>query len=159
MLITKTLISRNLCSKSLLRENGIPTIDVSRLFLPYSTWSNRAGASLINLHSHLPALAVMSNLQQPDLAFTKALPKVELHAHLTGSISRKCLHNIWLQKKSTDPSFALEDPLTAIPSATDGSIDVIRYMLPSLSSVCTESKEWRIQFLPTLRSIHLRFGL
>lgn len=68
----------------------------------------------------------MSNLQQPDLAFTKALPKVELHAHLTGSISRKCLHNIWQQKKSQNPVFELEDPFTAIPSAADGSIDVVR---------------------------------
>jgi adenosine deaminase len=64
--------------------------------------------------------------QQPDLAFTKALPKVELHAHLTGSISRKCLHEIWRQKKSQDPTFALEDPLLAIPSAASGSIDVVR---------------------------------
>jgi hypothetical protein len=68
----------------------------------------------------------MSTSQQPDLAFTKALPKIELHAHLTGSISRKCLHNIWLQKKSRDPSFELEDPLTAIPHATNGAIDVTR---------------------------------
>jgi adenosine deaminase len=45
---------------------------------------------------------------------------------LTGSISRKCLHNIWLQKKSRDPSFELEDPLTAIPHATNGAIDVTR---------------------------------
>jgi hypothetical protein len=68
----------------------------------------------------------MSTSQQPDLAFTKALPKIELHAHLTGSISRKCLHNIWLQKKSRDPSFELEDPLTTIPHATNGAIDVTR---------------------------------
>jgi hypothetical protein len=71
-------------------------------------------------------LNAMANSQQPDLAFTKALPKVELHAHLTGSISRKCLHNIWLQKKSRDPTFSLEDPLTAIPHATNGAIDVTR---------------------------------
>jgi adenosine deaminase len=68
----------------------------------------------------------MSTSQQPDLAFTKALPKVELHAHLTGSISRKCLHNIWLQKKSRNPALELEDPLTAIPHAADGGIDVVR---------------------------------
>jgi adenosine deaminase len=68
----------------------------------------------------------MPNLQPPDLAFTKALPKVELHAHLTGSISRQCLHNIWQREKSENPGFALEDPLTAIPSAADGSIDVVR---------------------------------
>ncbi|KAI4765813.1 Metallo-dependent hydrolase [Aureobasidium sp. EXF-3400] len=69
----------------------------------------------------------MPNSQQPDLAFTKALPKVELHAHLTGSISRQCLHNIWLQKKSQNPGFELGDPLTTIPSAADGSIDVVSF--------------------------------
>jgi adenosine deaminase len=68
----------------------------------------------------------MSTSRKPDLAFTKALPKVELHAHLTGSISRKCLHDIWLQKESQDPTFELEDPLTAIPHAVDGGIDVVR---------------------------------
>jgi len=68
----------------------------------------------------------MSTSQPPDLAFTKALPKVELHAHLTGSISKQCLHNIWLAKKSADAAFALEDPLIAIPSAKDGGIDVVR---------------------------------
>jgi adenosine deaminase len=68
----------------------------------------------------------MSHSQQPDFAFTKALPKVELHAHLTGSISRQCLHDIWQQKKSQNPAFELGDPLVAIPSAADGSIDVVR---------------------------------
>jgi adenosine deaminase len=60
------------------------------------------------------------------LAFTKALPKVELHAHLTGSISRQCLHDIWVQKKLNDAAFSLQDPLIAIPSAADGAIDVVR---------------------------------
>ncbi|KAI4744530.1 Metallo-dependent hydrolase [Aureobasidium sp. EXF-12298] len=69
----------------------------------------------------------MPNSQQPDLAFTRALPKVELHAHLTGSISRKCLHNIWQQKKSSNPAFELEDPLIAIPSAANGTIDVVSF--------------------------------
>lgn len=68
----------------------------------------------------------MSISQPPDLIFTKALPKVELHAHLTGSISKQCLHEIWLAKKSADPAFELEDPLIAIPSAKDGGIDVVR---------------------------------
>ncbi|KAI5211744.1 hypothetical protein AUEXF2481DRAFT_29772 [Aureobasidium subglaciale EXF-2481] len=63
----------------------------------------------------------------PDLAYTKALPKVELHAHLTGSISRRCLHEIWKQRASKDSSFGLEDPLTAIPKATDGNIDVVSF--------------------------------
>ncbi|EON69729.1 hypothetical protein W97_08991 [Coniosporium apollinis CBS 100218] len=50
-----------------------------------------------------------------NLQFAKRLPKIELHAHLSGSISRKCLHDVWLQKKSIDPDFDLEDPLLAIP--------------------------------------------
>ncbi|KAI5200272.1 Metallo-dependent hydrolase [Aureobasidium subglaciale] len=63
----------------------------------------------------------------PDLAYTKALPKVELHAHLTGSISRRCLHKIWKQKSSKDSSFGLKDPLKAIPKAVDSSIDVVSF--------------------------------
>ncbi|KAL2855839.1 hypothetical protein BJY01DRAFT_243028 [Aspergillus pseudoustus] len=50
-----------------------------------------------------------------DSNFTKALPKVELHAHLSGSISRQCLHEIWLQKKARDPDFGVEDPLVVMP--------------------------------------------
>ncbi|EME80161.1 uncharacterized protein MYCFIDRAFT_63420 [Pseudocercospora fijiensis CIRAD86] len=44
-----------------------------------------------------------------DAAFVEALPKVELHAHLTGSISPECLHEIWARKQST-----LEDPLSVL---------------------------------------------
>ncbi|KAH8722449.1 hypothetical protein GQ44DRAFT_741659 [Phaeosphaeriaceae sp. PMI808] len=50
-----------------------------------------------------------------DIAFTTRLPKIELHAHLTGSISRQCLHDIWETKKAQDPALDLEDPLLAIP--------------------------------------------
>jgi hypothetical protein len=65
-----------------------------------------------------------------DAPFFKSLPKIEvptnhtqllteepsscpiqLHAHLSGSISRACLHDIWLQKRPKD----LADPLVAIP--------------------------------------------
>ncbi|KAI9667281.1 MAG: hypothetical protein M1821_000095 [Bathelium mastoideum] len=59
----------------------------------------------------------MDRLPDVDLAFTQALPKVELHAHLTGSISRRCLHEIWLQRKASEPDLPLEDPLTAMPPA------------------------------------------
>ncbi|KAG9698299.1 Metallo-dependent hydrolase, partial [Aureobasidium melanogenum] len=62
--------------------------------------------------------------QPPDVNFARGLPKVELHAHLTGSISRQCLHTIWLRKKTKDHSFVLEDPLTAIPRAAGGEINV-----------------------------------
>lgn len=46
-----------------------------------------------------------------DAAFTLSLPKVELHAHLTGSITPQCLHEIWQQRKLSDPNLALGDPL------------------------------------------------
>jgi adenosine deaminase len=54
-----------------------------------------------------------------DEAFTQALPKVELHAHLSGSISRATLHTIWQQKK-TDPKdgdITLPDPAIALKPA------------------------------------------
>ncbi|CZT41053.1 probable adenosine deaminase [Rhynchosporium secalis] len=43
-----------------------------------------------------------------------ALPKIELHAHLSGSISRECLHEIWLQKKARGETM-LDDPLVEMP--------------------------------------------
>lgn len=49
-----------------------------------------------------------------DATFTKDLPKVELHAHLTGSITPQCLHQIWAQRRSTDPELTLQDPLEAM---------------------------------------------
>ncbi|KAG9191394.1 adenosine deaminase [Alternaria panax] len=84
-----------------------------------------------------------------DAAFTKGLPKIEvllqppwfrvkapsdaqtsvrrianpatqLHAHLTGSISRECLHDIWETKKARDSALDLDDPLVAIPT---GKVD------------------------------------
>ncbi|KAL4986390.1 hypothetical protein BDW68DRAFT_128732 [Aspergillus falconensis] len=57
----------------------------------------------------------MDLLKPVDLQFTKSLPKIELHAHLSGSISRQCLHELWLQKKARDPAFDLEDPWVAMP--------------------------------------------
>ncbi|KAK9794244.1 putative Adenosine deaminase domain-containing protein [Seiridium cardinale] len=44
----------------------------------------------------------------------KAMPKIELHAHLSGSISRQCLHQIWLKRKATGAT-VLEDPLVVMP--------------------------------------------
>jgi adenosine deaminase len=55
-----------------------------------------------------------------DEAFTRALPKVELHAHLSGSISRAALHTIWQNKKSTaqeDDASRLADPAIALKPA------------------------------------------
>ncbi|KAJ5658574.1 uncharacterized protein N7484_002223 [Penicillium longicatenatum] len=57
----------------------------------------------------------MESPKQVNDGFTKALPKVELHAHLSGSISRQCLHEIWKNKKSRDPNFPVEDPLVLMP--------------------------------------------
>ncbi|KAJ5628045.1 hypothetical protein N7490_010273 [Penicillium lividum] len=57
----------------------------------------------------------MNSAKPVDDSFTKLLPKVELHAHLSGSISRKCLHEIWKNKKRKDPNFQVEDPLVLMP--------------------------------------------
>ncbi|TQV91846.1 adenosine deaminase [Cordyceps javanica] len=43
-----------------------------------------------------------------------ALPKIELHAHLTGSISRRTLHDIWLRKVEACQT-DLQDPLEVMP--------------------------------------------
>ncbi|KAL8775888.1 MAG: hypothetical protein Q9194_003533 [Teloschistes cf. exilis] len=51
-----------------------------------------------------------------DLSFTKALPKVELHAHLSGSISRECLHDLWIEACREQPGLTLEDPAIVLPS-------------------------------------------
>ncbi|KAH9878005.1 hypothetical protein J1614_003222 [Plenodomus biglobosus] len=67
-----------------------------------------------------------------DLAFATALPKIELHAHLTGSISRQCLHEIWQTKKAHNDNLDLNDPLTAIPT---GKVDYdIKTFFPLFSS-------------------------
>ncbi|KAL4869790.1 hypothetical protein BDV12DRAFT_72493 [Aspergillus spectabilis] len=56
------------------------------------------------------------DLSKPvDPQFARSLPKIELHAHLSGSISRQCLHEIWLEKKARDPAFDVEDPLMVMP--------------------------------------------
>ncbi|KAL8749932.1 MAG: hypothetical protein Q9184_006613 [Pyrenodesmia sp. 2 TL-2023] len=46
--------------------------------------------------------------------FTKSLPKIELHAHLTGSITRDCLHDIWLAESEEHLDQVLEDPLEVL---------------------------------------------
>lgn len=56
---------------------------------------------------------------RPDLAFCQRLPKVELHAHLSGSISRDILQSIYdaspkeVQEKLEPPERALADPSQA----------------------------------------------
>ena len=59
-----------------------------------------------------------------DIAFTRSLPKAELHAHLSGSISRETLHEIWRTKQTAGKCSDLEDPLTAINSGAGGFVDV-----------------------------------
>ena len=63
----------------------------------------------------------------PDVEFTHRLPKAELHAHLSGSISKECLHDIWLRKRSQGQCLNLEDPLTAIRAGADGFVDVTTF--------------------------------
>ncbi|KAL5429780.1 hypothetical protein PMIN04_000159 [Paraphaeosphaeria minitans] len=57
----------------------------------------------------------MADAVPVDLSFARRLPKIELHAHLTGSISRACLHDIWEARRQQDPQLQLDDPLVAIP--------------------------------------------
>lgn len=54
-----------------------------------------------------------------DEVFARSLPKAELHAHLSGSISRTTLHNIWQEKKasSKDDDTVLSDPAIALKPA------------------------------------------
>ncbi|KAL4895882.1 hypothetical protein BDV59DRAFT_173336 [Aspergillus ambiguus] len=68
-----------------------------------------------------------------DSQFTRLLPKVELHAHLSGSISRQCLHELWRKKKARDPNFDVEDPLVTMPP---GKVD---YSLQTFFSVFSKS--------------------
>jgi len=52
-----------------------------------------------------------------DEAFTKSLPKCELHAHLSGSISRITMHDIWKKKKASNIDINLGDPALALKPA------------------------------------------
>ncbi|KAI3328275.1 Metallo-dependent hydrolase [Ustulina deusta] len=49
----------------------------------------------------------------PALLDFRSMPKIELHAHLSGSISRQCLHEIWRDKKAAGKT-DLEDPLVVM---------------------------------------------
>lgn len=60
-----------------------------------------------------------------NAAFTKDLPKIELHAHLTGSITPQCLHEIWTQRRSEDPEMTLQDPLEAM--SEDKTWDIMTF--------------------------------
>ncbi|KAB8073153.1 Metallo-dependent hydrolase [Aspergillus leporis] len=85
------------------------------------------------------------DLSKPvDAAFTKALPKIELHAHLSGSISRQTLHEIWAKKKATDPTFSVEDPLVVLPP---GKVD---YSLKTFFTLFSKSIYQLINDLPSI---------
>lgn len=66
----------------------------------------------------------MHHDDRPDLAFCQRLPKVELHAHLSGSISRDVLQSIYdaapveQQQRLEAPERALADPSKAQDIAT-----------------------------------------
>lgn len=51
-----------------------------------------------------------------DSKFVRQLPKVELHAHLSGSVSKQTLHKIWQRKRHHGACEDLEDPLIALQS-------------------------------------------
>ncbi|KAF2137537.1 uncharacterized protein K452DRAFT_291583 [Aplosporella prunicola CBS 121167] len=88
---------------------------------------------------------------------TSSLPKVELHAHLSGSISRDCLHAIWEQRRSAQPHFALQDPLDAIPP---GKVDYdLKTFFPLFSSyiyeLCSDIPSIKYSTLSVLESFRL----
>ncbi|PGH06328.1 adenosine deaminase [Helicocarpus griseus UAMH5409] len=87
----------------------------------------------------------MESSKRVDSAFTRALPKIELHAHLTGSISRQCLREIWLQKKAQDPTFDVTDPYIAMPP---GKVD---FTLKTFFNVFTSFTYLLCTDLPSLR--------
>ncbi|EMC94597.1 hypothetical protein BAUCODRAFT_149732 [Baudoinia panamericana UAMH 10762] len=61
-----------------------------------------------------------------DIQFVTALPKAELHAHLSGSISRDTLHDIWVQKRQRGQFCHLDDPLDVIQPG-HGLVDVVSF--------------------------------
>ncbi|PWY77512.1 Metallo-dependent hydrolase [Aspergillus heteromorphus CBS 117.55] len=79
-----------------------------------------------------------------DPVFTQSLPKVELHAHLSGSISRQCLHELWATKKAQDPSFSIEDPWVSMPP---GKVD---YSLQTFFQTFNKSIYHLVNDLPSL---------
>ncbi|KAK3675301.1 hypothetical protein LTR78_004811 [Recurvomyces mirabilis] len=64
--------------------------------------------------------------QTVDEAFVKALPKAELHAHLSGSVSMKTLHGMWSRKRASGRCLKLLDPLQAMLSIAE-SVDIISF--------------------------------
>lgn len=61
-----------------------------------------------------------------DEDFVRAMPKAELHAHLSGSISPLTLQGLWNRKRAQGQCLDLEDPLTAIRQG-EGFVDVVSF--------------------------------
>lgn len=61
-----------------------------------------------------------------DLAFASKLPKVELHAHLSGSISVQTLYQIWALGRQQGRYTDLEDPQRVINPGGD-SVDLLTF--------------------------------
>ncbi|CCF32623.1 adenosine deaminase [Colletotrichum higginsianum] len=96
----------------------------------------------------------MDSKPVPDMDF-RALPKIELHAHLTGSISRRTLHDIWVRKKQAGET-DLADPLVEMP---DGKHDYnLTTFFPLFSSyiynLITDPETLRVATLSVLQDFH-----
>ncbi|KAF6812626.1 adenosine deaminase [Colletotrichum sojae] len=89
-----------------------------------------------------------------DMDF-KALPKIELHAHLTGSVSRRTLHDIWVVKKQAGET-DLEDPLVVMPE--DKHDYNLTTFFPLFSSyiynLITDAETLRVATLSVLEDFH-----
>jgi adenosine deaminase len=59
----------------------------------------------VNSHSQIPKNRSVANIGRSQQ---------QLHAHLSGSISRQCLHEVWLKKKEAGET-DLTDPLIEMP--------------------------------------------
>ncbi|TEA19962.1 Adenosine deaminase-like protein [Colletotrichum sidae] len=96
----------------------------------------------------------MGSQEVPEMDF-KALPKIELHAHLTGSVSRRTLHDIWLVKKQAGET-DLEDPLVVMPE--DKHDYNLTTFFPLFSSyiynLITDPETLRLATLSVLQDFH-----
>lgn len=95
--------------------------------------------SVGSLGSDLSMIGTSSFGAAPDMDFCRRLPKVEvsepsssspsssptdptrlqLHAHLTGSITRETLQKIWVQRTVTEGPLGIEPPMKALADPSD----------------------------------------
>lgn len=69
--------------------------------------------------SRSPEFSMSPPISCRSLLTGNGICHVQLHAHLSGSISRQCLHEVWLTKKEAGET-DLADPLVEMP---DGKHD------------------------------------